>query len=308
MASMHTQDGCDVAAIENSARISVTATGRYRSELDLGLAKRYARDVHGVLDARLPSIGMYRQYHVASRTPVREDFFVPIQGIAQDRAPDRQLHGVSLILFADQAANEETGRSRLLELAREDNLVLTELNFHYVETDRGRTYVDRTGWNGTPQGPVDLPTVVCFFRRREGIGREAFDDAMREVAQRWSEAEGVRRVRLELLSDPESQFDYRPDDVQHAWIDLVVSNEQVAKQLIDRDDAATLAEHVEAIQTLEIAEAYTLVFDEKPTHVGLRGWPAVQTIEEIGAHAQADEELLELMYGPVVRGTRHVTR
>ena len=119
MASTDSVVAVDVAAIENSAKISVTATGRYRSELSLDLALRYARDIHGVLDARFPGIGMYRQYHVGSRTPVRADLFPAIPGVVQERPADRQLHGVSLILFADDAAHQATAQSRLLALARE---------------------------------------------------------------------------------------------------------------------------------------------------------------------------------------------
>lgn len=307
MSSTESQPAVDVAAIESSALVSVTATGRYRSDLDLGLALRYARDIHGPLDARLPSIGMYRQYHVGSKTPVIPDLLGPIDGVDQRRAPDRQLHGVSLILFADAAAHQATAASRILELAREDNLVLTELNFHYVEYGRGRTYLDRTGWNGVPQGPAAKPTVASFFRRRQGVAPEAFDDYMRRLAQRWSEHGGALRVRLDLLADVESQFDFDPEDLQQAWIDLTVTDASVFGQLVPVAERAELAAHVEAIQALEIAEIYTIVFDEKATHVGLRGWPAVQTIEEIGAHAQANPELLALLYGPCATSTRDVT-
>jgi hypothetical protein len=309
MTSSETSAAVDVAARENEMTVSVTATGRYRSEIDLELAKRYARDVHGVLDARFPGIGMYRQHQVASRSPVRSDLFRPIPGIEQERDPTRQLHGVALILFRDQEAHEATSSSRLLELAREDNLVLTELNFHYIESEpgRGRTYLDRTGWEGTPQGPVEYPTFASFFRRQRNAPREAFDAYMRALAQRWSAHEGVLRVRLDLLSDVESQFEYEPDDLVQAWIDLVLADESAAKDLIGPDDGLDHAAHVEGIQAIEISDIFTLVFDEKPTHVGLRGWPAVQTIDEIGAHAQNNPELLELLYGPVVRGTRHVT-
>ena len=49
-------------------------------------------------------------------------------------------------------------------------------------------------------------------------------------------------------------------------------------------------------------EIYTLVWDGKPTDVGLRGWPAVQVIDEIGAKGQENPLLLELMYGAIARG------
>ena len=45
-----------------------------------------------------------------------------------------------------------------------------------------------------------------------------------------------------------------------------------------------------------------MVYDGKPTIVGLRGFPSVQTIEQAGAENQKSPKLLELLYGDVVCG------
>jgi hypothetical protein len=38
------------------------------------------------------------------------------------------------------------------------------------------------------------------------------------------------------------------------------------------------------------------------THIGLRGYPAVETIERVGADNQTDPAVLEQTYGSVVDG------
>jgi hypothetical protein len=45
-----------------------------------------------------------------------------------------------------------------------------------------------------------------------------------------------------------------------------------------------------------------LVYNGKPTDVGLRGFSAVQTIEQAGADNQKATDLLEALYGEVVHG------
>ena len=49
-----------------------------------------------------------------------------------------------------------------------------------------------------------------------------------------------------------------------------------------------------------IVARYTMVYDGKPTVVGLRGYQAVQTIEQAGAENQKSPELLAAIYGDVV--------
>jgi hypothetical protein len=46
----------------------------------------------------------------------------------------------------------------------------------------------------------------------------------------------------------------------------------------------------------------------RPTEVGLRGYPAVQTIIAAGANDQRSEALLNLLFGDVVRGLDQLRR
>lgn len=45
-----------------------------------------------------------------------------------------------------------------------------------------------------------------------------------------------------------------------------------------------------------------MVYDGKPTVVGLRGYPAAQAIEQAGAEIQKSPELLAAIYGDFVQG------
>lgn len=83
-----------------------------------------------------------------------------------------------------------------------------------------------------------------------------------------------------------------------AWIELMLQDEAVAKQLFDNRSA----QYIKAIHTFPIVALYTMVYDGKPTVVGLRGYPAVQAIEQAGAEIQKSPELLAAIYGDVVQG------
>ncbi len=56
------------------------------------------------------------------------------------------------------------------------------------------------------------------------------------------------------------------------------------------------------IHSFPVLARYTLVVDGRPTDVGLRGYPAVEVIEQAGARNQHDIGPLEAMYGDIVRG------
>jgi hypothetical protein len=55
---------------------------------------------------------------------------------------------------------------------------------------------------------------------------------------------------------------------------------------------------------VQAREVWAIVVAGRPTHAGLRGAGPVRAINALGAHAQGDERLLELLYGPAVHGVQ----
>jgi hypothetical protein len=72
--------------------------------------------------------------------------------------------------------------------------------------------------------------------------------------------------------------------------------------------ADELAKHVGAVHTYPVREVYTIISAGRPTEVGLRGYPAVQTIIATGADYQRSEGILNLLYGDAVRGLDQIRR
>lgn len=82
-------------------------------------------------------------------------------------------------------------------------------------------------------------------------------------------------------------------------MELVVDGQDSLKPLLRGNEHAQM---IRALHTFPIPACYTLVYDGKLTDVGLRGFPSVQTIIQVGAENQRQPDLLKALYGSVVRG------
>ena len=94
------------------------------------------------------------------------------------------------------------------------------------------------------------------------------------------------RVRKLLTVPPEQRWE--------AVIDLTVENEESARGLFGV--ALDHASHVSAVSTLRIAEQYEFIRGGKPTNVGIRGYPLVKLIDDVGATYQNDPAVLKFVY------------
>lgn len=180
---------------------------------------------------------------------------------------------------------------------------------HYAQgPDAGRTLVDRTGI-AVPQGVPPQPQFSLFLRQRADA--RGFREYVLDLAQRWSNHPGVRRLRITLLqSDDVKQAagDYGIKGIAsaqghqfHAWLDLVLATEAVGGQLLSNTHDKGMRTYVSALHAYPVVERYTYVYGGKPTVVGLRGYAAYQAIEEFAADNQNDARFLQWMYGPVVQ-------
>jgi hypothetical protein len=87
-----------------------------------------------------------------------------------------------------------------------------------------------------------------------------------------------------------------------------VRNEGVVGDLLAGAAADELAKQVGAVHTYPVREVYTIISAGRPTEVGLRGYPAVQTIIAAGVGDQRSEAVLNLLFGDAVRGLDQLRR
>ena len=86
-----------------------------------------------------------------------------------------------------------------------------------------------------------------------------------------------------------------------AMIDLVVQDRAAARQLLTTAAGVDVARQISTVHAYPVAARYSSVYGGRPTIVGLRGYPAYQAIEALGADNQRQISLLEWMYGPVAK-------
>lgn len=183
-----------------------------------------------------------------------------------------------------------------------------------MSSKNSRTYEDRTGeatppcggkYHTTPNGEPN-PSFMIYLQQTEGVSVEELRQYLVErIVPAWSEQDEVMRLRLHLLelyneSQKSPCVSHEGTQVKNyqAWIELILQDETVAKQLFSSETV----QYIKSIYTFPIVARYTMVYDSKPTVVGLREYPAVQTIQQAGAENQLTPELLTALYGDVVCG------
>ena len=169
------------------------------------------------------------------------------------------------------------------------------------------TLVDSTA-DATPQGPPATPAYALFMRRR--ADEHDFRECVRELAGRWSEFDGVLRVRMSLFEVPDMEAERKagypikthPVEQQYqATVEIVLSERRVGRELLARSVAVDWAGAIRTIHAYPVAACYTSVYAGRPTLVGLRGYAAHQAIRALGADNQTQAGLLEWIYGAVAR-------
>ena len=210
-----------------------------------------------------------------------------------------------------RAFGASPGRAALSLLLADIELIVERSTTYRSLGDDARTFVDATGVD-MPQGAPRHPQFAIFIRRRATA--TAFHAEVTALAARWAAIPGVLRLRLSLFEDPDMEAERKagypvkthpPEQQYQAWIDLAVAEHDVTTALLAAHAAQGLATQVSAIHAYPVRAVYTSVYAGRPTLVGLRGYPAWEAIEALGAAHQRDAALLEWMYGDIARcGTR----
>lgn len=294
----------DYVEIENRARLARTTCGWPKREHDREAVRRYWRDVHSPAISRRAGIYQYRH---TPFDPVRTDLFAA-DGIDCTAPADAQIQWQSDVVYLDEDGLAEFVRSPAdpevtAQLLGDIEILVDKSTTYKAVGDNLHTYVDYTG-DPAPQGPPTSPRFGVFLRSR--VDESEFRDGMRALARRWSKADGVLRLRMNLFDVPDMEAERKagypvkthPLELQYqAWIDLVLEDEQVARKL-------DFGDFVSTVHAYPVPMIYTFVFEGKPTIPGLRGYAAWESIVAFGAENQQDKRLLEWMYGPVVHGAR----
>lgn len=291
---------------ENRAGIARVTCGWKLPHLPLDAVRRYWRDVHSPGIARRPGLWEYRHLQF---DPVAPEAIAPVPGITTACPADQQLMWTSDVRYLGQAGLDAFGSVPSPEVKKlllgDIDLIVDQSTTYLVLGANARTLVDNSG-QPAPQGPVPRPSFSVFFRQRGG--QEAFRAGMQALAARWAAQPGVVRLRLALFETPDMEAERKagypikthpPERQYQGWIDLTLQSAALARHLLLPEDALFL----HTVHAYPVLVVYTSVCRGRPTLVGLRGWPAFDAIQALGAANQRDNALLAWMYGPVAEGT-----
>ncbi|MGP4024020.1 ethyl tert-butyl ether degradation protein EthD [Actinomadura sp. 3N407] len=316
MANGQSLDVVDTADLENAAELALTAFCWWRADIPQDVCEAYWRDVHGIMFTRVPGLWQYRQLRLAANRP---DLWPAVQGISFDAQDVAQPQGMPHGLFLSEADLVAFGANPITKetIPNDAHNFIGRIGAQLSPSCRGRTLVDRIN-DPAMQGPPSAPTfVLCFVPRANAASPDAFHrHLIQHVARPWSEHPDVMRLRVEPLppydrsamSSPGVAHQWPNDETYLGWIELAVRNEGVIGDLLSGAGADELAGQVRAVHTYPVREIYTIISAGRPTEVGLRGYPAVQTIIAAGADDQRSEAVLNVLFGDAVRGLDQLRR
>lgn len=306
----------DTAGLENAAELALTAFCWWRADIPQEVCEAYWRDVHGIMFARVPGLWQYRQLRLA---PNRPDLWPGVQGISFDAPDVAQPQGMGHALFLSEADLVAFGSNPIARetIPNDAHNFIGRIGAQLSPPGGGRTLVDLID-DPAMQGPPPVPTfALCFVPGAGAASAEVFHRHLAEhVARPWSGHPGVMRVRVEPLppyerfamGSPGVAYQWPNDETYLGWIELAVRNEGVVGDLLAGAAAGALARQVRVVHTYPIREVYTIISSGRPTDVGLRGYPAVQTIIAAGVDDQRSEAVLNLLFGDAVRGMDQLRR
>lgn len=306
----------DTVGLENAAELALTSFCWWRADLPQDVCEAYWRDVHGIMFARVPGLWQYRQLRLGAN---RSDLWPAVPGISFEAPGVAQPQGMPHGLFLSMDDLVAFGNDPLPKEAIPGDAYnfIGRIGALLSPPGSGRTLVDRIN-DSAMQGPPPVPTfVLCFVPRAGAASPEEFHRYLTEhVARPWSNHPDVVRLRVEplppygqsVMSSPDVAHQWPSDETYLGWIELAVRHEAVLAELMAGASADDLAHQVRAMHTYPLREVYTIISAGRPTEVGLRGYPAVQTIIAAGADNQRSETVLNLLFGDAVRGLDQLRR
>ncbi|NET35707.1 MAG: hypothetical protein F6K19_27390 [Cyanothece sp. SIO1E1] len=297
-----------IAKTENKAKAVATFFCWQRKDLSKDLFTRYWRDVHAIWAARTPSFYQYRQLHLDKVGPA---LLSDLEGIETNLPEEDQPDGMAHISYSSSFIANLLRKPFALKQADEDNAIFVSKNTYQRSVlPFSRTFLDRTN-NPDTNGFLQHPRYVLAFKRNADVSTEEFRNYLdNKLCETWRKRQEVQRLRLDIMQPHENLPDSPKGVVQtwdrgkqyQAWIELGFTAGTSLSSLFT--SFPDLQRHISAVHAYPIREIYTIVFDGKPTLVGLRGYQAAQTIAEAGADFQKSKEVLKFTYGAVIDGGR----
>ena len=301
-ASRADYSGRDANATLMNAGLLTMKTGQ-----PMELSKRYWRDAHGLIAARIPGQQQYWQHHLG---PPDAGLWPRLPGIEYDIPKEDVFHGFSEGTATSEQDRKLFGSRPAISLIAEDEQNLFDRTWIYSSKLGGsRTYVDGIA-DGEPNGKVEFPKLFVFLKRRDGVEAAQFVKYLTEqFAPTLSKDPSLLKLRLHVLEPfdgaawkaPKVGHDRPKEKQYHAYFEIAFRDRIEMRKFFDGDlYSATGREQAKFIGAMHVfpeEEIYTLVYGGKTTLAGLKGYAVSRTVREIGATNQLSPEMMEFIHG-----------
>ena len=257
-------------------RVSTVALIERKLSISRDLFTRYWRDVHGAMAARIPGFESYTQYHVT---------VVPGVG-SRDPEP---FEGIAIVTYASAADRAGLIHGEVTpHIHRDEQNVFRRALLFNLEPGGSRTVVGGAGQAGAgyfvtvPAGTAASLDAIAASLAGDGLLSLAVHDLTSGDPAGWNATDiddgGTGRRFVAVLHG--------------VWRDAASGQAALA---------AAIAASGGAFAAYAIDEVFVMVDGGKPTHLALRGFDVLRTIEAAGATNQLADEVVRAVYGAPAR-------
>lgn len=270
-----------------------------KDDLPADLFFRYWRDVHGVLAARIPGFETYTQFHLGA---VVRNLPLPSH-VSRSWPVAARFHGLAEVGFVSPAAREGLVNSKVTTLIQADerNLFKTSLLYN-LEPGASRSYDEDTA------GTHGVGFVMLVGLRTRHSPKELIDALERWLIPALRADSAIHGLHLHVLGSGD------PSQWRTAGVDNLQSDATTFAAVLriqGLDSTPTLASIKSAcaagnpqdfvaigkLHLYRIEARHVMVESGRPTHLGLRGLDALQTITLAGADLQLHSAVTRTLYG-----------
>lgn len=300
---------CFVQALEKSLCADAETPGPYttialiqkRSQLSAADFSTYWRDIHGMLASRIPGFWSYSQNHL------REELLELRHAGKNGDAPIDVVNGIAEVTFCTQADIAGLAGSPVAEMIKldEQNAFAATYLYSAVSGDsltllKAKQAAPMVDMN--PDGAVfallkkDPAENAQGFRQSLLSGLAALNKACPDLVA--SRAHFFQPYNAQAWPAP--NVNHSPLQVLDAGVELRFANAGSALACLRATHPFARSEKSghdgRVVSVYSVAQRYRPVIGGEPSLLGLRGLPALELIEKLGASNQMSKPLLDTLF------------
>ncbi|MCB1668944.1 MAG: EthD domain-containing protein [Pseudomonadales bacterium] len=261
----------------------------------------YWRDIHGMLATRIPGFWSYRQYHLDGElTTLRR---VPMD----DNKSIESIQGFADVSFCSEEAIMGLVASPQAELIKHDEQNVFASSYLYAVSPGD----SQTLMTDAPLAELAKDesgyALVMLLAKGEDETLDAFNVSLNTTLKGLPvSCPTLQRLRMNAFQPynaaawPAPGVNHRPSQVMHASIEFQFPDRKTALECLSHTDQFSLsAKGVQTrLQLVYVAgRRYAMVVDGRISEIGLRGLPALELIQRVGADNQRSSAVLEAVFG-----------